>query len=71
MFSDKVVGSRSLTNRMLIEPFNVYYRAYELDPNDHLALFHLALQLAHQRQVGPSFFIFVSRFLHFFAAIDT
>ena len=41
----------------------VCYRAHKLDPQDHLAAFHVALQLAILRQVR-TFILFVFSWLY-------
>lgn len=49
--STKLQGERYSLHKKALDTFK---RAYELDPNDHLALFHLALQLAVQRQISEA-----------------
>ena len=54
------LGSPRLTT---VDCMGVCYRAHKLDPQDHLAAFHVALQLAILRQVH-TFILFVFGWLH-------
>ncbi|XP_048735316.1 tetratricopeptide repeat protein 7B-like [Ostrea edulis] len=47
----KLQGDRYTLHKKALETFK---RAHELDQNDYLALFHLALQLALQRQISEA-----------------
>ncbi|XP_022328664.2 tetratricopeptide repeat protein 7B-like [Crassostrea virginica] len=55
-YSLKAQGTKLQVDRYSLhkKALDAFKRAYELDPNDHLALFHLALQLAHQRQIAEA-----------------
>ena len=46
-----------------VDCMGVCYRAHKLDPQDHLAAFHVALQLAILRQVR-TFILFVFSWLY-------
>ena len=54
------LGSPKLT---MVDCMGLCYRAHKLDPQDHLAAFHVALQLAILRQVH-TFILFVFSWLY-------